>query len=385
MKGKTKILLILGLIGSILTFLRLILVLIDPWIFFGEDRDVVNMIFLVPSLMQIIGYFGISTSMYRFKRVVQIFLGLDLIYGILILLDEMDIDEDFMGLIRIIFIIALLPLFSNFWKDNKLPLILFILQVIRIINILLELEIGIYVSILYNLLLIIWFNSIRSNPDLSGDLSTTPKTTTKSISNKGATKSSSRATTASKGTTKTTSTPISKSNTKIKDPQASSGRMQDYSKSNFPPQLVFWCPKCKNQKKGVSIDFSNDQTFQQKRKCSSCGSYILQYWAPMSKKQEGKMILGVSFFAGAMITNIIGVMLGLSVLGWILAVVSIIFGTIIALTTLNSIKKIKSPPSYASEVPALAPLKQQLKIIGNFALRMGLGAILVMIVIFIIG
>ncbi|MCY3414584.1 MAG: hypothetical protein INQ03_23245 [Candidatus Heimdallarchaeota archaeon] len=153
---------------------------------------------------------------------------------------------------------------------------------------------------------------------------------------------------------------------------------------NFPPQLVFWCNQCNAQKKGIKVDFTSTEKFQQQRQCPTCSSNVLQFWAPVTSSQENKMILGVGLFAGGIISSMVVPMIQFTVPGIIVAIIALIAGLIVAFPNFNQIKSISQPPADASEIPPKEQLEDQMKYILNFALRMGGIAILVLVIAIIL-
>lgn len=138
------------------------------------------------------------------------------------------------------------------------------------------------------------------------------------------------------------------------------------------------------RKKNIKVDFSSTEKFQQTRQCPTCSNNLLQFWAPMTTDQEKKMVYGVGLFMGGILSTIIIPIVYFSLLGMIIGVVALLVGLAIAAPTFKEINTISQPPTDATEIPPSEELENQMKYIMNFALRMGLIGILVLIVALIL-
>jgi len=130
------------------------------------------------------------------------------------------------------------------------------------------------------------------------------------------------------------------------------------------PTLYYWCDKCNktigprqiNPKGLTKADFSKPQ------KCPTCGTTLKAFWLFMNQKLYIKLIVTISFFAGALwIANLTPVILDyMSVYAAGCALGGTIFCAVVAVIMMISLSKSRikptARPENATEIPSLAPM-----------------------------
>lgn len=345
---------LLGIIGGILVAILQIISLISFDLTIALAR-----LYPLGRALVFTCFFGIALKINKWRDPILIIMGIAIFYYLMILINPFPLNSTLNNLRRLIFITGVLMLLYNFWEQDQTAKLIFGLRAVGIINIFEPMLIFLYVAIGYWICLAYWLNIMRINFQKSVSIQMEQQPTKMDNYSKPAMHNPPIA--------------IRPQNTFV-----------PLLEMKVPPQLLFFCPSCKVQKTDIHIDFSSDQAFLQKRTCHSCGSFIFQYWAPITKKQESNMIWGASMFATGMIANIVGTTFSMSVLAWILAIIVMISGIFLAFKTFKEIRTITSVPNYASEVPALEPKQQQVSIITRFAVQLGIRALVMFFIIFIL-
>lgn len=361
----TQITCLLGIVGALGQILRAILFLIDPFLVIDNlDDDAYRNFLYIPIILVHLGYIGLAVWSPKWREILLGVFALRLIFFVYLLLNPYQSIDDL--LYEITFIVAIITIgvmFYYFGQANKFAFIVMVTALLRIPNFD-DLDLNLSIIIVYFSTLLIWFGLVLSSPEMLSKLTETREAPIK-VQQAPLTSTSQTMTQTSQASLKNRSaTPL--------------------TQSTFVAQLLFWCENCNKQKQGVKVDLSSSESLQQKRMCPDCNNTLLQFWAPITKPQDNKMVNGVSLFMSGIIMNIVNSAFFLGVIPLVLGLIVMIIGLAIAWPAYQDIRSVDRPPSYATPIPDIAVWEDQKSNMIRFATAMGVRSILVFLGILII-